>query len=384
MYHLRSRLCYSIALLLAVSLFVVCAEADTPLPPSPPPPPLSPEQEATVKQLKEQMVRSRFAGFVKYAETLHDMDPVLVGKYVVFSKDWLKYIGPDKELSRQQFAQWRNNTDLIYECFERLTGAPPNNGRKVLIAIEPIETHGATTNVAYNRINFNENGAAMGWRTVRGGSWNRIMIHEMAHIFDNGKAWNAETESIAELMVMYVYENTDAWRWERARSLPKTAYRQQRHAIAWAEYVESKKEEGEKLETFVPYRGGAYNCYLLGLVDKVGWVPFEKAFQSYNDYPPNYNQIARGEARQRARARDFFERVAYFSGKPDVLHSLPDQGELLDAHFGAELSAATKRLLASNTASPNTVQQSTARVSPANNPTGSPPNRRGILGTRRR
>jgi len=394
MYHLRSPIQ---TLFLAASLLVVSAKADELQP-------LSPEQQETVKQLKEQMRRSRYAGFSKYAETLGDIDPVLVGKYVVFSKDWLKYIG--QELSRQQLEQWRNNTDKIYESFEKLTGAPPNNGRKVFITIEPIETHGATTNVAYNRINFNENGAAMSWRAVRGGSWNRIMIHEMAHIFDNGKAWNAETESIAEFMVMYVYENTDAWRGERSRTAPKTTYRQQRYNIAWSEYrqsvadrpsvadqqpvvdrpsvadrpsgsdIEAKKEEGKKLETFVPYRGGAYNCYLLGLVEKVGWGPVEKAFQSYNDYPPNYNSVPRGETRQKARARDFFERIAYFSDKPDVLHSLPDKGALLDEHFNAEPSTATKRLLASSTASPNT-----AAPPPS---TTYAPNRRGAFGTRRR
>ena len=220
------------------------------------------------------------------------------------------------------------------------------------------------------------------------------MIHEMAHIFDNGKAWNAETESIAEFMVMYVFENSDAWRWERSRAASKTTYRLQRSLFAWSEYrqsvadqqsaadrqsatdIEAKKEEGKKLETFVQYRGGAYNCYLLGLVEKVGWEPVEKAFQSYNDYPPNYNHVARGEARQKMRARDFFERIAYFSGNPDVLRSLPDAGALLDEHFNAEPSAATRRLLASHLAPP------AAAATPQS--TRSPPNRRGIFGGGRR
>ena len=393
---LQSSFRNTVALFLAASLFAASAEADQSL---------SPEQTETVQQLKEQMVRSRYSAFSKYAEALKEIDPILVGKHVVFSKDWLKYIGPDHELSKQQFEQWRNNTDKIYDCFEKLTGAPPNNGRKVFITIEPIEVHGATTNVVYNRINFNENGAAMGWRAVRAGSWNKIMIHEMAHIFDNGKAWNAETESIAEFMVMYVLENTDAWRWERPRAASKTTYRMQRSLLAWSEYrqsvadrqsstdpavlhelsptaspartatdIEDKKEEDKKLETFVQYRGGAYNCYLLGLVEKVGWEPVEKAFQSYNDYPPNYNHVARGEARQKMRARDFFERIAYFSGNPDILRSLPDAGALLDEHFNAEPSAATQRLLANHIATPGTTPQSTR----------SSPNRRGIFGGGRR
>jgi hypothetical protein len=86
-----------------------------------------------------------------------------------------------------------------------------------------------------------------------------------------------------------------------------------------------------KIEAF-GINGSSFQIYILGLVDKVGWETYQKAFRSYNDKtftPQKFTTTGRA-----AQARDLFDRIEHFGGKPGVLRTLPDRGVLLDKHFG--------------------------------------------------
>jgi hypothetical protein len=61
---------------------------------------------------------------------LNNLDPVLVGKHVVFSKKFLDHIGPNKSITAQQFAIMRDRTDRVYDAYKELTGSPPGAGEK--------------------------------------------------------------------------------------------------------------------------------------------------------------------------------------------------------------------------------------------------------------
>ena len=317
---------------------------------------LSPEQAETVRQLKEELLKDgpwicfiRDSNMEKEAvkaveEQFKEMDPLLVGQNVVFSKNWLQHIGPAKQLTKQQFEQWRGRNDEIYACYEKLTGGPPKHGKKVFIDVFRF-THPYHTGTAHahchNVICFSEQALDAHSQRIQDGSWG-VMLHELAHVFS---AWSLEPETDAEFMEAYALENAGMWYMQDGHRQSGKMHGQ-RHYDGWWSHYHTLKENGEKMKSFDNGTyDGAYGCYLYGLVDKVGWKPVEKAMQSYNDHPVNYYRTARANW-QRLQARDFFEGIAYFSGVSDVLRSLPDNGELLDEHFHVEISEVTKRLLA--------------------------------------
>ena len=309
---------------------------------------LSPQQEETVRQLKEQLIRNgdgvcfiRDSNMGK-TETIEvqfkNIDPILVGKNVVFSKNWLKHIGPNNKLTRQQLEQYRTRIDRIYDCYEKLTGGPPKGGKKVFIDVFKftLPHHNGAAHAHRNNVNcFSEQAVDGGSREVQDGSWAAGMMHELGHTFSFGREWDVAAETSACFMPCYGLENAGMW-WGM-RETPSYCSGIQERKQKFSEALAAFQRNSRTMETFHSARstdfGTVWDFYPYGLVYNVGWRPYEKAFQSYRDNPPQYADNIVGEERRKAQAREFLERIAKFSGKPNVLRSLPDKGELFDKHF---------------------------------------------------
>lgn len=284
----------------------------------------------------------------KVEADLSGLDSVLVGKHVVFSKKWLGYVDGGL-MTRQEFAQWRNETDRVYDCYVGLVGQKPNCGEMVFADLVPDDkkkTSYAHAHAVTNVICYFDNPRV---RTVlpahlKHSGCDAAMIHEMSHVFANGMPWLAEYESLANVMMAYVLETAGIRYGAASNPVAGAQHRLREFAEAQEKFEEAQEKKGRnvKMRAFAYEDGTVYDYYLLGLVDKVGWGAYKKAFRSYHDgsyAPKNYGEKARTKAfdykgaDKKVIARDFLDRLEYFSGKSGVLKSLPDKGELLKKHF---------------------------------------------------
>jgi hypothetical protein len=289
---------------------------------------------------------SHRTGFISHVAVNYENfpHPALVGKNIVFSKDWLPYIsGANARITPAQLAQLRDNLDKVYDSYVGLTGKVPTFGHKILIRLQPLGRTGETAHAHpnYNQVCLNVNGEYMKtfWQEVASGSWSSVLMHEMAHTFSFGNKWKIGQEggeSIAELLVAYALEdNKDAWYGIQgvkgpARELTRGSQHRMRN---FGNAVKASDEHRITAFSLNPYKGCAFDFYLQGLVSKVGWDTYKKAFHSYNNgtFDGKSKFDFDGEL-QAMRAFDLFERIAYFSNNPKtVLYSLPDRGKLLKA-----------------------------------------------------
>jgi len=164
------------------------------------------------------------------------------------------------------------------------------------------------------------------------------MSHEIMHIFASDRLWEAEAESFAHLGEAYFIGKSNIVFDKKVNIWPLTTLQ--------GEFDKAQENfKSERLCKFSYENGTALDYYLFGLVGKVGWETYKKVFRSYADgsyTPKNYGKYeitpSHEERYYKApdkviRARDFFDRVAHFSGDPNVLRSLPDKGRILDLHF---------------------------------------------------
>ena len=353
----------AVVIVVAVSMMLADADAQTLSR-------LSETQKQTVAQLKAELTQKleiakrSTAKCVDAAEiqqivdvALNDIPSIFVGRNVVFSKKWISYVGNDgkKPLTEQQFSAWRNRVDRIYDCLEDLTGQPPRAGTKIFVnLISRKDSTGAFAAHAHIWCNI----ICFDWHTknflpiltheIKYGSTYSTMIHEIAHFFSYREPWDAESESIVNVLMAYVLENTNLWyglpdglssRISSADAYftdPLTKGKQLRVRTYSAPLRRFESNTIEPFHTIVPFQSykfnGAYDLYLLGLVEMAGWDAIKKGIRSYYDpsYKPRY--IYQGDQKH-VRARDFFDRIAHFSERPDVLQSLPDKGSLLDKCF---------------------------------------------------
>ena len=321
----------------------------------------TPEKVATMEQLKREIQRWGASGggclaraeFNRFADTI---DPILVGKNVVFTPRWLEYVGAGKPLTRQQFEVWRDRTDKVYESYEELTGRTPHKGRIIVSDLQPASkfTTSSTRGHAHSNttslfcINYNHRSFKTLLQEIAShGSFGFTTMHEMAHLFATKALWNLETESVADLLVSYPME-TIPWAQYGGGdtkainpNFVKTVgiqHRQRRYQSALNNF------NANKIQRFNEAYGGAvYDMYLYGLIDKVGWDTYKKVYRSYDDkgFKPNIykGSTFNGDVLEQktARVRDLFDRIEHFSGKPGVLRTLPDRGALLDRHFNVQV-----------------------------------------------
>ena len=106
-------------------------------------PRLSPQQRETVRLLLEGMAAvvccpnnclSVHAGLPlveAMKQELTNLDPILVSRYLVFSKTWLDIIGSNRntQVTRQEFQRWTQSLDRLFVCYEQFVGSKPLTSR---------------------------------------------------------------------------------------------------------------------------------------------------------------------------------------------------------------------------------------------------------------
>ena len=326
-------------------------------------PKLSPQQAAVVEQLKEELGkigrslgkigRSRHIDATEMRQIidvgLKNLDPILVGKHVVFSKKWLDYVGTNKPLTRQQFEHWRNRIDKVYDCFADLTGQPPAGGKKIFIDIgnqNDLKLESYKLAHAHNRVNIicfardSKRFLPLVMHEIKTGSTSYTMIHEMAHIFADNKRWEAESESIANFLTMYALENAGFWYGmpsPRPPNIKVLTRGKELRTRTYKKLLESfQKNKIKPFQSDYEY-DSVYDAYLMGLVEIVGWNTIKKAIRSYNDTNYVPKRKYQGDPKIVA-SREFFDRIEHFSGQKNVLRSGPDRGSLLDQYFPVKIT----------------------------------------------
>ena len=316
---------------------------------------LSSAQQATITQLIEEfgVQGYRTERWIQPVENVSD--PALVGRYVVLSAEWLELVGDGKDgtVTRRQFQAWRDRIDRLYECYEKFMGHKPRNGEVIFIDLVPgtfwsdptIFPHGvaprATAQPSVNFIRFNKdaiNFNASQLNEMRSGTMlGFTMMHEIGHIFTHTSRRKPETwrqadgETAANLLVYYALENCG---FRVGNSGSSSRLRQ-------AYILEALKNfQNDSIVAFPTCScgGSAYDLYMCGLVDEVGWETFKKTIQSYHNgtYTPTQRYEPDREKEQTAMhvlAHEFFDRLAHFHGDTQVLRKGPDEGALLDKYF---------------------------------------------------
>ena len=285
-------------------------------------------------------------------ETIKDIDPILVSKHFIFSKNWLVFIGEDKnkQVTRQQFKKWTDNLDHLFECYERFMGQKPFETDVIFINLHLQEN--PTKGIAHAYIGVICVNAESGEHfdhllsEIRfRGTPTYVMLHELAHCFSMGgplaqKQWTGELETVAELLVAYALEreNLD---FGYPSKVSGTFHRKN-----------LLKEATDNLanETIKPFSydsGSAYDLYMFGLVDKVGWDTLKKVIHSYHSgtytptkkYDDSQTMLAPDKYQfvYPHRVHEFFDRLAHFHDEaceqaktdPSVLQTIPTEGRNL-------------------------------------------------------
>lgn len=303
-------------------------------------PGLSPQQLHTKQQIIKEITKKKYkeVQFITkkdFNDIVRDIssinDSILVGRNVVFDPKWLEYIGAEKAVSRAHFANAIENIDLYYDLHKSLTGSPPRVGEKIYIYLKPHhpnnERFGAYACADRNLCVMNgirSENIKKQLRTINSiYGWGKVVMHEMAHLFSNGQPWCAMPHISTKFMELHVYDNvTDG----KAKS---KAVKRKLHGEALAGF----KNGGLDVINNNYTATSVTDFYLLGLLDKVGYEPLKKAIHSYNDknFKPTHKYTSpqtRGRMPE-AIALELIERVAHFSGVPNILQSLPDRGALL-------------------------------------------------------
>ena len=309
---------------------------------------LSEEQRKTIAQLIEELkgtltknedcLKNLQSGISDIPRDFSNYDqmltPILVGKHVVFSKEWLPYIKGGKWLTPEQFELWRDNADLVYESLEELIGQTPKRGKKVFVYLPPPlgfsndQKAIAHAHIHTNVICYKDVVITRRFEEIKHHGCDQTIIHELAHLFANGRPWEAEAETVANLMVAYVLETTGNIR----TNYMGAQYRTEMVKNA----TDSWNRRKFNMDAFAYDDGTVFDFYLFGLVGIVGWATYKKVFRSYNseNSPTNPNNSTGDykDPNKAVIAREFLERIQQHWGKPKVLKSLPDSGTLFEKH----------------------------------------------------
>ena len=306
-------------------------------------PRLSMEQAETVHQLVSEMAKNggtsclndvfRKAnpdvktGIARQAieHAVKDIDPILVGRNLVFGKEWLKFVGDNKPLSRQQFQAWVGRLETVYDSYEDLVGTKPKGGEKIFVhvhppreGVSPAHAESGSCAVCLNEFNI----GPILQQIRQSASTTYTVLHEMAHVFAYGREWEINGEDITNPLVSYAMEKHGLHYGGVPNYYPATKGIQHRQRKYNEALINLRMGRPDKLYD------GPEAAYLLGLVDKVGgWDVYKEVFRSYPDDKRTIVSSSRlSEEQKMARSLDFFERIERVSGKPGVLRSMADRG----------------------------------------------------------
>lgn len=295
---------------------------------------LTAEQKATLAQLSEELSNAEVKNrqFISGAEqeqiiqTVSGIsDPVLVGRNVVFDPAWLTYA------SKKQVQTARDNSDKAYETLAYVFGRGPVNGREK-IYVFLFDNHpqaawtGAFAHKDLNLLVFSKKGQAERKGTAIHSLVGRLgggtAVHEMTHLFEGWRESHGMTYYVERWVIETIGNREEKKASQEGR---RKTYRQAVEQARKGDVVDCESAAAVNVGYAHPR---ALQClFYNGLQEKVGWEPFRKAIQSYeNDsYVPEYAYAGRNGKR-----REFWDRVAYFSGKPEILDSLPGGTRLLN------------------------------------------------------
>ncbi len=117
-------------------------------------------------------------------------------------------------ISGTRLQQWANDLEKAYFTYEELTGYRPYEFI-IVKAYEPITRYENVlayvfdnNNTIYVDSNFIPTDLAKMAKRVN--DWNFCVLHEMGHMFDNGRPWNFEAEVMTDLKIPYVLEQNGA------------------------------------------------------------------------------------------------------------------------------------------------------------------------------
>ncbi len=120
----------------------------------------------------------------------------------------------NKVITDERLQQWANDLETAYYTYEELTGYRPYESI-IVKAYEPITKYENVlayvfdnNNIIYVDSNFIPTDLAKMAKRVN--DWNFCVLHEMGHMFDNGRPWNFEAEVLTDLKVPYVLEQNGA------------------------------------------------------------------------------------------------------------------------------------------------------------------------------
>jgi len=340
---------------------------------------LSPQQQETVAKLR--LHGSTIGG---WRQMVNDVtDPILVGRHVVLTTEWLELVGDGKgdTVTRQQFQEWRDRIDNLYECYEKFVGHRPIAYPIILIHYRSIPNLLGSASGGYVSIARNHTTTThQGMRLSNGLS--STMMHEMAHNFinfsrrynsrgelsnsqvglwfntDPGIAWFANVEAECDFLGFYAVENCGF----RTPGATGSTLRRNKIQRLLQNFRDNNlvqfRGDGPGVNAHAHSNNNAYEFYLCQLVDVAGWETFGRTIQSYSNgtftptkiYTPDSEKSQRT---QHVRAHQFFDRLAHFhdlarqdpqqarnipaAGRnltgEQALRSLPDRGRLLDEHF---------------------------------------------------
>ena len=282
-------------------------------------------------------------------EAIRQIDPSLIGRNIIFGPRWLEFMGDGKPMPRAPFQQWRNRADIIYDGYADLTGqgpGPRGERQKILVDLHPrasfraVDVRGTASG---NLVLINKNHAAFSRdlipAVVRHNSWDLILMHELAHCFTMGtRRFTYDAEAICDLLTAYVLENTAGARMGTpgGRGNDELMIGNRFRKQLLDRILIRIRTNPNSLSVFSGSANAtsASNYLALGPVDLVGWEPYKQVFRSYNDATYTHPvQYTGGDART-LRAREFFDRLAHFSGKPDLMASSAIGRQLFNQHFG--------------------------------------------------
>jgi hypothetical protein len=248
---------------------------------------------------------------------------------------------------------FRDHADLIYDAMAELTGRLPEDGERIYFGVDhranpkgsrsPIE-FGAYTWADSNMIYFYDDEAPHSLRTVTKNNVASVLPHEIAHNFTQRKI-GAEYESFANILLAYVLETIDGVNFipNRPDSLEQRTFKETEYREVHFNSAVQQFRNG-RIQPFSPVddkNDSAYDFYLFGLVDKVGWDVYRQVMHSYEDpnYERNWQVRLAWDSSPSERAKEFFVRVGLFHGDLEVLFSLPDNGSLIQRFFPQEYAA---------------------------------------------
>lgn len=200
--------------------------------------------------------------------------------------------------------QWANDLEKAYYTYEELTGYRPYESI-IVKAYEPITKYENVlayvydnNNIIYVDSNFLPTDLAKMSKRVN--DWNFCLLHEMGHMFDNGRPWNFEAEVMTDLKVPYVLERNGA-------------------GAELSEFGEGSVRYGKDIMLSYKAMSGdlskEYDIFALAykfmqIKEIIGWEPFKSTFHTLQTNASLYNNYTKQQKFQL-----FIDNLSKFSGQ---------------------------------------------------------------------